>query len=104
MLTSLHTLAALDANHRLCAGALGNDLQSAQVRMKFLVKCFGAGTDTFQTCHAFYIFLNSQLFHNGGFSFLIIFYETIILHSPQNSNIKIGIAEPIPSYFSSVIF
>jgi hypothetical protein len=104
VLTSLHALTTLDAGHGLGSVALCNDLDAGQIGIKFLVESLRASLNALQASHTLGIFLNSQLFHNGGFSFLSIFYETIILHSLQNSNIKIGIAEPIPSYFSSVIF
>ena len=57
MLTSLHALATLDANHRLCTGALGNDLQCAQIGMEFLIECVGASVNTSQAGHTLYIFL-----------------------------------------------
>ena len=50
--TGLHALAALNAGHRLDTGALCNNLDAAQIRMKFLVKRSGAGTHALQTGHA----------------------------------------------------
>jgi len=85
MLASLHALAALDAHHGLCTSTLGGDLDAAQVRMELLVECLGASTDTLQTSHAFHIFLNSKLFHNGGFSF-VFYFLFIIQQQSKNSN------------------
>jgi hypothetical protein len=69
VLTDLHALAAGDAGHRLCAGALGNDLDAAQVGMEFLVKSGRASADTLQASHTLYILLNSKLLHSKGFPF-----------------------------------
>jgi hypothetical protein len=72
MLTGLHALAALDAGHRLGSVALRNDLNAGQIGIEFLVECLGASLNALQASHALGVFLNSQLFHNGGFSFLNI--------------------------------
>jgi hypothetical protein len=73
MLASLFTLAALDADHGLSVTSLiGADLDSAEGHVKFLIECFGTGLNALQASHALGVFLNSQLFHNGGFSFLNI--------------------------------
>ena len=65
VLTGLHALTALNADHGLCTAVLtGNDLDAGVIGMKFLIECFGAGTDTFQTSHTFHIFLHSELLHN----------------------------------------
>jgi hypothetical protein len=77
VLTNLHALTALDAGHRLSAVALGYNLDAAKVRIKFLVKCIGACTHTFQTCHTFDILLYSKLFHIKGYSF---FYYSHLLY------------------------
>ena len=70
MLAGLHALAALDAHIGLGTGAFGNDLQAGIVLMELLVKSFGASANALQTSHALYIFLNSELLHNRGFSFM----------------------------------
>ena len=64
MLTGAHALAALDADIGLCTGALSHDLDAAQIGIKFLIKCHGAGADTLQTCHTFSILLNNELLHS----------------------------------------
>ena len=69
MLTNLHALTALDAGHGLGTAALGNDLDTAEVRMEFLIERIGACTDTFQTCHTFDILFYSKLLHNKGYPF-----------------------------------
>ena len=85
VLTGAHALAALDAGHRLGAGTLGNHLDAGQILMEFLIESSGTGTDTFQTCHALNIFLNSQLLHSKSYPFSLIFY-CIIQDKFQNSN------------------
>ena len=78
VLTAAGALAALDADHGLCTGALGHDLDAAQILVEFLIESGGTGTDALQACHALDIFLNSQLLHNKSypFSFLFIVYYT----------------------------
>ena len=73
MLTGFHTFTALDADHRLRAGPLGNDLDAAQILIKFLIKRFRAGRNTLQTSHTLYIFLNSELLHGKELSFFFIY-------------------------------
>ena len=85
MLTGTHALATLDAGHRLGAGTLGNHLDAGQILMEFLIESSGTGTDTFQTCHALNIFLNSQLLHSKSYPFSLIFH-CIIQDKFQNSN------------------
>jgi hypothetical protein len=72
MLASLHALAALNADHGLGSIALCSDLNAGQIGIEFLIKCLRASLNALQASHALGIFLNSQLFHNGGFSFLYI--------------------------------
>jgi hypothetical protein len=79
--TGTHALAALDAGHRLGAGSLCYDLNAGQVLMEFLVKSSGAGTDTFQACHAFDIFLNSQLLHSESYPFS--YYSNVLYRTRQ---------------------
>ena len=64
MLAGTHALTALDTSHRLCTGALRYDLDAGKILMELLVKGGGARTNTFQTCHALDIFLNSKLLHD----------------------------------------
>ena len=72
VLTSLHALTALDANHGLGLALLAcNDLDAGIVGIKFLIKCLGASLNALQASHAFRVFLNSQLLHRI-FSFNII--------------------------------
>ena len=70
VLTDLGALAALDASLRLGTGALGNDLDAAEILMELLIECVRAGTDTLQACHAFGIFLDSELLHNENSPFM----------------------------------
>ena len=69
VLTGLHALAALNADNGLSTSTLGNNLDAGQILMKFFVESVGAGTDTFQTCHALGILLNSKLLHSKGYPF-----------------------------------
>ena len=64
VLAGTHALATLDAGLCFGTGALGNDLDAAQIGIKFLIKGSGAGTDTLQAGHAFYIFLGNKLLHD----------------------------------------
>ena len=71
-LTSLHALAALDADHGLgIAGLVGADLNAAEGDIKFLIECFRASLYTLQTSHALLIFLNGKLFHKTIYPFYI---------------------------------
>ena len=70
LLAGTHALAALNAGHGLSAGTLSDNLDAGQILMELLVESGGASTDTLQACHALDIFLNSQLLHNKGFSFM----------------------------------
>ena len=70
VLTDLGALAALDASLRLGTGALGNDLDAAEILMELLIECVRAGTDTLEACHAFGIFLDSELLHNENSPFM----------------------------------
>ena len=63
LLTVLSALAALDADIGLCSVALGDDLDAAQIRVKFLIESVGTCTNALQTCHALLILLNSELLH-----------------------------------------
>jgi hypothetical protein len=65
MLTGLHALAALDADHRLSATIFAcNDLDAGIIRVELLVESLGASVHTGQTGHALNIFLYSELLHN----------------------------------------
>jgi len=87
MLAGSHALTALDAGHGLCAGTLGNDLDAGQILMELLIESSGACADTFQTCHTFDIFLDSQLLHSKSYPFSFIFPD-IIQDNGKNSNGK----------------
>ena len=80
VLTDLHALAALNADIGLCSIALGNDLDAAQIRIKFLIESVGTCTDALQACHALLILLNSELLHNRELSFYI-YDDGNIIHS-----------------------
>ena len=85
MLADLHALAALDADTGLGTGALGNDLDAAQVGIEFFIESVGAGTDALQAGHALSILLDSKLLHCRYTPFLD-FIVIIIQHETQNSN------------------
>jgi hypothetical protein len=63
MLTSLHALAALNADHGLGCVALRGNADAGQVLVKLLIKSLRAGLNALQACHADFIFLDSKLFH-----------------------------------------
>jgi hypothetical protein len=90
MLTDLHALAALDADHGLGSIALGNDLDAGVNGIGFLIECLRTGLNALQACHTFGIFLNSELLHNQELSFVILLrhYYTI---SPCRNQPKISI-------------
>ena len=73
VLTGLHALAALDAGHRLGTGALGDNLDTGQILIKFLIKCFGASLNALQAGHTLHVFLNSELLHGKELSFSFIY-------------------------------
>ena len=62
-LTDLCTLAALDADHRLCLALLLHDLDAGQVLMELLIECGRAGIDTLQASHTLAALLNCKLLH-----------------------------------------
>lgn len=72
MLTYLGTLAALDTYVGLGTGSLGYDLQTAQILVEFLIKCFGTCPNTFQASHAGDVFFYGKLFHSKDFSFFFV--------------------------------
>ena len=63
LLTDLCTLAALNAGHGLGTAALGNDLDAAEIGIKFLVESGGTCIDALQASHAFGTLLNHELLH-----------------------------------------
>ena len=64
MLTGLHALAALNANHGLSSAVLtGNDLDAGIIGVELLIKCLGAGLNALQASHTLGILLNGQLLH-----------------------------------------
>ena len=95
MLTGLHALAAGDAGHRLCAGALGNDLDAAEIGIKFLIESFGAGLDALQASHTFGTLFNSELLHNGKLSFIFNLSFILYMVHLENATVNIDIIEPI---------
>jgi hypothetical protein len=64
MLANLFAFAALDAGHRLCAGALCNDLNAGIIRMELLVESIGASANALQASHTFSSLFNGELLHN----------------------------------------
>ena len=63
-LTDLSTLAALDADHRLCLTLLVHDLNAGQILMELLIESGRTCVNTLQTCHALSALFNSKLLHN----------------------------------------
>jgi len=88
VLAGFHALTALNTYIGLCAGTLGNDLNSRVIGMKFLIESLRAGTNTFQACHTFYIFLNSELLHFKNTLLYVLFTFVIIYAFSKNSNPK----------------
>ena len=62
-LANLHALTALDADIGLCATALCNHTDAGQILVEFLIKCVGAGLNTFKASHALAILINNQFLH-----------------------------------------
>ena len=91
MLTGAHTLAALDASHRLSSIPLSDDANAAQILVELLVKRLGASLNALQASHAGFVFLNSELLHGKELSFFLIFTENIIHIQSRKINTKIGI-------------
>ena len=80
VLTSLHALAALDADHRLRLAVLaGNDLDAGVDGIGLLVESLRASLHALQTSHTFGIFLNSELLHGREISFIIIYRRYYIV-------------------------
>ena len=71
-LTDLGALAALDASHGLSAGTLGNDADSGQIFVEFLIEGVGASTDALQASHALGTLLNHQFLHKRNLLFPIL--------------------------------
>ena len=86
MLTNLGALATLDADHRLCTGTLGNDLDAGQIRVELFIESIGAGTDALQTGHAVYALFNCEFLHNRKFPFISFYDKLIIQGKCQNGN------------------
>ena len=86
MLTGLHALAALDAGHGLGTSALGDDLDTAEVGVKFLIECVGAGADALQTGHALGILFHGELLHIEKSPLRIYYYKNIIHAFSKNFN------------------
>ena len=73
VLTGLHALSALDADLGLGIIALSHDADAAQILIELLIESGGTSLNALQTCHAGFIFLNSELLHRKGLSFCKIF-------------------------------
>jgi len=63
-LTDLSTLAALNADHRLCLALLLHNLDAGQILMELLIESGGTCVNTLQTCHALSALFNSKLLHS----------------------------------------
>ena len=72
VLTGTHALAALDADVGLGNASLLNDLDAAEGHIIFLIECFGAGLNALQASHTYFVFLDSELLHKKGHSFIDI--------------------------------
>ena len=77
MLTSLHALAALDADIGLGSVALGNDTDAAEILIKLLIEGGGASLDALQASHAFCAFFNSELLHKRTLLYRYIYIDII---------------------------
>ena len=84
VLAGFHALATLDAHIGLSSATLGHNADAAQVLVKILVECLGAGLNTLQAGHTFGIFLNNELLHRKEFSFFINFYHTLYIIKRKN--------------------
>jgi hypothetical protein len=96
MLAGTHALATLDADLRLGTGALGDDLDTAQILVELLVESLGAGADTSQTSHTLNVLLDRQFFHMVMTSLLFIcfLYYTIEHQKKQHPD----------AYFPDLVF
>ena len=86
VLTGAHALAALDADVGLGSIALGNDADAAEILIKLLIECFGAGLNALQAGHTFGIFLNNELLHKKDTPLSICYYHFIIQPSSGKCN------------------
>ena len=82
MLTDLSALTALNADHRLGASALSDDLDAGQVRMELFIECIRAGLDTLQTSHTLCTFFNNELLHMNEIPFISLCDDFIIHTKP----------------------
>lgn len=78
VLTDLGALAALDTDHRLGTGTLGNDLDAGQIGMELFIECSGASLDTFQASHTLCTFFNNKLLHMNEIPFISLCDDFII--------------------------
>jgi hypothetical protein len=79
MLTSLFTLATLDADHGLSVtGLVGANLDRAEGHIKFLIECFGTGLNALQASHALGVLFNSKLLHTKKSPLFL--YSTLTLY------------------------
>ena len=72
MLTGAHALTTLDADVGLGNASLLNNLNAAEGHIIFLIECLGAGLNALQASHTDFVFLNSELLHKKGHSFIDI--------------------------------
>ena len=63
MFAGAHALAALDAVIHLGFAVLFHDLDAAQARIGYLIKCFGASHNAAKACHAAIVLADIQLLH-----------------------------------------
>ena len=87
MLAGTHALTALDADIGFGSVALGNNLDTGQIGIKFLIECFGTCLNALQAGHALGILLDNEFLHKKGHSFidiLVPFHYTISLRKMQH--------------------
>ena len=77
MLTSLHALAALDADIGLGSVALGNDTDAAEILVKFLIESGGTSLDALQASHALCALFNNELLHKRILLYRYIYIDII---------------------------
>ena len=75
VLTDLHALAALDADHGLGSAVLLNDVDAAQGNVIDLIESLGTGLGTLQASHAFCAFYNSELLHKRTLLYKLFIYS-----------------------------
>ena len=104
VLTDLSALAALDADHGLCASALCDDLDAGQIRMEFFIERSGASLDTLQTSHTLCTFFNNKLLHMNEIPFISLCDDFIIHTKHQNGNGQFSLSANFSKFHHSHIF